>query len=563
MQKRWNIARHEPSLRALLAKDLGIPPLVAQVLINRNVRSKEAAEVFLRSGVDFLHSPLSLPDIDKAIKRIKQAIKKNEKVFLFGDYDVDGVTSCALLKMTIEKLGLAVRHCLPHRVRDGYGINKEAVNLAVKEKVGLFISVDCGITNIEEIKCLKDAGIDTIVIDHHEPKADLPPALAIVDPKLKGHSYPFRDLAAVGVVYKLCQELCQDLLVDDLDLVLLGTVADVVPLVGENRILVREGLARLAQTKKPGLKALIDACRIKGRELDPYAVSFILGPRLNAAGRVSSAEIAFNLLTAESFSAAEDLARQLDGENKRRQEIQKNILDEALALVEREVNFKDHSVIVLSRQGWHQGVLGIIASRLAEKFYRPSIIISTNESLGKGSARSIRDFHIFNALTQCSGLLENYGGHSHAAGLTILESNIGKFKGLINEVAKADLAPQDLIRSLDIDAEADLGEVNADLISGLDNLAPFGAGNPEPVFSSCNLFVRGRPNILGKNTLKFWASDGKITHQVVGFGMAEKFDFVADGRKIDLAYSASLDTWQDNHQAQLILKDIRPASIDE
>lgn len=557
MQKRWNIARPELSLRASLSKSLNIPPILAQVLINRKVKSKEEAEIFMRSGISSLHGPLSLPGIDKAAKRIKQAMKNRQNVFLFGDYDVDGVTSCALLKLTLEKLGLKVKHYLPHRVRDGYGINQEAVNFAKKDKVDLFISVDCGITNIKEIESLNAAGIDTIIIDHHEPQEALPAALAIVNPKLKGHNYPFRDLAAVGVVYKLCQELCSDLLLDDLDLVLLGTVADVVPLVGENRTLVREGLGCLSQAKRPGLKALINTSRIKGRELDSYAVSFILGPRLNAAGRVSSAEIAFNLLTATSLSEAQALAQQLELENRRRQEIEKKILEEALAKVEREVNFKEHNVIVLSNEGWHRGVLGIIASRIAEKFYRPTIIISTNDSYGKGSARSIRDFHIFNALSQCEELLETYGGHSHAAGLAILEDNIEKFKSLINEVAKVDLEPQDLIRALDIDAEADLNDITLDLILSMKSLAPFGAGNPEPVFSSYNLFVRGRPNILGKNTLKFWVSDGKLTYPVVGFGMADAFRLVANAERVDLAYSASLDSWQDNHQVQLNLKDIR------
>lgn len=557
MHKRWNISEPDCFLRDLLSNSLGIPSVLAQILINRNIRTKEEADMFMRSDISFLHSPLSLPDIDKAIARIKQAIKNNEKVFLFGDYDVDGVTSCALLKLTLEKLGLKVKYCLPHRVKDGYGINKKAIDFVRKEKFDLFISVDCGITNFKEIELLNASGIDSIIIDHHEPQEKLPNALAVVDPKLKGHNYPFRDLAAVGVVYKVCQELCSDPLIDDLDLVLLGTVADVVPLVGENRILVREGLVRLAQTKKPGIAALIDVCRIRGRELDPYAVSFILGPRLNAAGRVSSAEIAFNLLTASSRSEAEDLAEQLDIENKRRREIEGKILDEALAKVESEVNFKDHSVIVLSSEGWHQGVLGIVASRIAERFYRPTIIISTVNSLGKGSARSIREFHIFDALSQCEELLETYGGHSHAAGLTILESNIEKFKVLINEVAKMALEPPDLIRSLDIDTKLNLGDISLDLISGLEKLAPFGMGNPEPIFATYNLFLRGRPNLLGKNTLKFWVSDGRFTYPVVGFGMADKFDFISDNRRIDLAYSASLDSWQDSHQVQLNLKDVR------
>ena len=558
MQKKWNIINPNVQLQAFLSGQLGISSVLAQIFINRGLKTKEEIESFIKSDISSLHSPMLLPDIKKALRRIKKAIEKKEKVLIFGDYDVDGITSCALLKLTLKKLGLKTLHYLPHRIKEGYGINKEAIALAKNKDVSLFISVDCGVSNFKEIEELKSYNIDTIVVDHHEPHESLPKAYAIVNPKLKTSNYPFRDLAAVGVVYKLAQALTEDLLLEDLDLVCLGTIADVVPLRGENRVFVRVGLSRLGNTNKAGLQELIDACGLTDKKMVPHSVGFILGPRLNAAGRVSSPDISFDILTSPSRPKAEGLVQQLLIQNKKRQNIGSKMLDEALAKVGQEVNFKEHNVIVLSNEGWHEGVLGIIASRIADKFYRPTIIISEKDCLCRGSARSIKKFHMLNALSGCEELLETYGGHSHAAGISILKGNIEKFKALINNIAAENLEPYDLIPSLDIDIDVALKDINRELISSLDNLAPFGKENIEPVFFTSGLSVKGKPAILGRGTLKFWVSDGNVTYPAIGFRMSDKFDMVANSKKLDLAYLPSIDSWRDNNHIQLELRDIRP-----
>lgn len=569
MPKKWNIIAADFKLQSVLSKKLGVSSLLACLLINRGIKDIEEAEAFINPEMSFLHSPKLLPGIKKAVARIRQAIEKKEKVFIFGDYDVDGVTSSVLLKSALEKAGLIPFCYIPHRIKEGYGINKQAVKLAKDKATDLFISVDCGITNVKEIELLNKYNIDVIIIDHHEPLEILPNALAIVNPKLKDSKYPFRELAGVGVVYKLAQELLGDLLIEDLDLVSLGTIADVVPLMGENRIFVRNGLPRLSVSLKPGIQELIKVAGLEKKQISAHHVGFILGPRINAAGRISSADISFNLLSSVSNSEARGFAETLHLENRRRQYIEGKILNEVLAKVEQEVNFKEHNIIVLNGEGWHQGVLGIIASRITERFYRPTIIISTDNLSGKGSARSIRDFHIIKALAQCSTLLEAYGGHAHAAGITIHKDNIEKFKLMINAIAVKELTIEKLLPVLDIDAQISFKDIDFDIVSSFGNLAPFGRGNSAPVFSTPNLMLCGRPALLGKNTLKFWVSDGKSTYPVIGFGMGGMFELVANAKKLDLAYTPSIDTWQatvnglsgkDARQIQLELVDLKPSA---
>ncbi|PIQ88846.1 MAG: single-stranded-DNA-specific exonuclease RecJ [Candidatus Omnitrophica bacterium CG11_big_fil_rev_8_21_14_0_20_42_13] len=568
MQKKWNIAKPDFLLRQALADSLNISPVLAQVFINRGITNVKEAEIFLKPKMSDMHDPLLIPGMEKAVRRLKEAAAKKEKVFISGDYDVDGVTSCVLFKSVLKRLGLEPTHYIPHRVKDGYGINKEAVSLAKEQGADLFVSLDCGMTDFSEIEMLNHLGVDTMIVDHHEPLDTLPKAKIIVNPKIKNSLYPFKELAAVGVVYKLCRLLCADNLVDDLDLVSLGTVCDVVPLIDENRIFVKEGLGILSRAKRPGIKELIKVCGLKGKDINTHMIGFMLGPRLNAAGRVNSADMSFELLFSSSHSQAEGLAVRLHNENKKRQAIESGILEEALAKAQREINFKEHTVIVLDNQGWHEGVLGIVASRISDRFYRPTIIISTNDALGKGSARSIRDFHILNALSRCEDMLEFYGGHAYAAGLTISKENIDKFRLAINKIAREELASCEMVPVLDIEAELGLEELDFKFVSALEGLMPFGRGNPLPVFSSCNLIVKGRPKILGKGTIKFWASDGKITYPVVGFGMSNMADLVENSERLDLAYTPSIDSWgmrangiscDDRRAIQLKLVSIKPS----
>jgi len=558
MQKTWKIIEPNPNLQLKLSQELQIPPLICQILINRGIDNKESLGKFLDGDISHLHDPFKLQDMHKAVERIKKAIKHKEKVLVFGDYDVDGVTSCALLKLNLQKLALECEHYIPHRVNEGYGINKNAIKFAKDKKVELFISVDCGTANHKEIDELNKLKIDTIILDHHKPiEGKLPKAHAIVNPKRNDCNYPFKDLAAVGVVFKLVQALLKEDAYEDLDLVALGTIADVMDIVGENRIIAKEGLKRINETKKAGLKALIDASSLKNKNITPGFISFILAPRINASGRMDSAEKSLELFLTDNIQKAQILANDLNNHNRERQKIQEATLREALSIVEREINFKDNYVIVLSKAGWHQGVLGIVASKIADRFYRPTIIISLDKNKGKGSGRSIESFHLFEALSDCSKFLETFGGHKYAAGLTIAKKNINKFTGAINEIAKNILSKDKLSPILDVDALIPLSMLNTPIVTSIENLEPFGVGNPYPLLCSKDLKLKGEPLVVGKDTIKFWVTDGKLTAQVIGFGQGSLLESVKQSKSLDMVYSPSIDNWRQPHEVQLEIKDVK------
>lgn len=419
------------------------------------------------------------------------------------------------------------------------------------------ITVDCGISNHEEIEELKRHHIDVIITDHHEPATErLPHAFGILNPKANSSGYPFRDLAGVGVSYKLCQALSDSPLTEDLDLVSLGTIADCVPLTGENRIIAKEGLKQLAQTGREGLRALIENAGISGRKFTSTFVSFILGPRINASGRMDTPETSLNLLMSRTPEEAQRYAKVIEGHNRQRQKIENRILDEAQDLIDKEVNFKEHKIIVIAKEDWHQGVLGIVASRLADRFYRPAIVISLDEKLCKGSGRSIKNFHLLQALTECKEFLDSFGGHSHAAGLVITKDSIEDFKRSINELAHQRLSIEDLLPSLDIDMELALSDLNEATVTAFDRLEPFGAGNPEPLFFSRNLRRKSEPQVLSRETLKFWVTDGLATYQAIGFGMGPLKDNLLESESFDLVYTARIDNWAGETSVLLEIKDI-------
>ncbi len=552
-----NIASGNAHLQNAFSKEIGISSILAQVLINRGVKNIDEADRFINVRLEHLLDPYSFSQMPQASKRIREAARNQEKVMVFGDYDVDGITSLALLKAALAKVGLHTAHYLPHRVKEGYGLNKNIIALAKEKNIKLIITVDCGTNNQEEIQELKRQHIDVIITDHHEPiNCVLPAAVSILNPKVKGTNYKYRDLAGVGVAYKLAQAITEEDLFEELDLVSLGTIADVVPLTGENRIIAKEGLKRLSQTKRPGLNALIEVSGIKGKSINSHFVSFILGPRLNASGRMDTAEIAVKLLMSEDKDDARTFARIIDTHNRQRQKIETKILEEAEAIISKEINFKEHKIIVIASEGWHPGVLGIVASKLTDRFYRPSIVISLSDDLCKGSARSIKNFHLFNALSQCRHLLEEFGGHAHAAGLVISKNNIKDFRESINRLAREKLLLEDLLPSLDIDMELGLEDLNEENIRELQLLEPFGTDNPEPLFFSRNLRIKGEPQVLSKNTLKFWVTDGTTTYQAIAFGMSGLRDNFTHTAYFDLAYTPRIDTWQGEESVILEAKDI-------
>ncbi len=551
------VATPNISLQNQLSKELGISKLLSQILINRKIATPVAAEKFLKSGVTDLCSPHLFSDMSCAVSLVKKAQENKEKVMVFGDYDVDGITSTALLKNTLVGMGLDVLHHIPHRIDEGYGLNQEIVGFAKENQVKLMITADCGIVNYAEVDALRQANIDVIITDHHEPQhSRLPAASSIINPKTKHSGYPFRELAGVGVAYKLAQALSGSLLIDDLDLVALGTIADSVPLTGENRIIAKAGLVKLSQTKKIGLRAIIENAGIENKKFNATYVSFIIAPRLNAPGRMDYAEVSLKLLMTQSSSEATYLAKELEQFNRQRQKVESQILEEAEELINQQMNFKEHKVIVIAKEDWHQGVLGIVASKLADRFYRPAIVISIKEDLCKGSARSIKNFHLFEALTDSRRLLDSFGGHAHAAGLLITKDNIDEFRRSINKLASDRLSLEDLLPSKDIDAELAFGDLNATLVKELECLEPFGMANPEPLFYSRFLKLKSQVQLLNRWNLKFWATDGTTTLEVIAFGMSSLRESLLQADSFDLVYTPKIDSWRQEESMILEAKDI-------
>jgi single-stranded-DNA-specific exonuclease len=551
------IAKPDTALQNRLSRDLGISNILAQILINRGLNNNIEAQNFLNVKIEHLLDPYSFSQMHKSVHLIRKAYQNKEKILLFGDYDVDGITSLTLLKTTLERAGLSVEHYLPHRIKEGYGLTKNILSHLKEKNIKLLITADCGITNYKEIEGIRRNNIDVIVTDHHEPKdQDLPPASSIINPKIKDSQYKFRDLAGVGVAYKLCQAVSDSMLLEDLDLVSLGTIADNAPLIGENRIIAKKGLDLLSQTKRLGLRTIIEKAGLKDRKFTSSFVSFILGPRINASGRVDSAEASLNLLMSQNQEEAVKFATIIEAHNRERQKIENKILQEARDLIEREINFKEHKVIVIAKEAWHEGVLGIVASKLVDMFHRPVIVISKGIDLCRGSARSIKNFHLFQALLECKKFLNSFGGHSHAAGLVIREKAIADFKRSINEIAAERLTLEDLLPTLDIDMELSLSDLNEKIILEFERLEPFGQANTEPLFYTRNLKLRKEPCVLSRDTLKFWVTDGNLTFQAVGFGMGCFKDNLINSDYFDLVYTTRIDSWQGGGVVFLEVKEI-------
>lgn len=552
-----NIPHNDRLLQQKISQSLGISKVLSQLLINRKIHSVKEAENFLRNKLSSLLDPYSFGDMERSVSLIRRSIRDKHKIMIFGDYDVDGVTAVAVLKSALLKAGADVSHYIPHRIKEGYGLSKDVVGLAKEKKSKLVITVDCGTNSHEEIAQLRRNNIDVIITDHHEPIGGKNhSASAIINPKIKQSGYAFRDLAGVGVAYKLAQALSGQDLFEDLDLVTLGTVADVVPLLGENRVIVKEGLRKFTATKKIGLKALMQKSGIANKKFSPYFISYILGPRINASGRMDTADVALDLIMSSTHEEAAELSEKIELYNRQRQKIESKILDEAQSIIEQEVDFKEHRVIVIAKQDWHHGVLGIVASKLSDRFYRPTVLISLGDKMCKGSARSIKNFHLFNALISCKDLLHNFGGHSHAAGLVIEKRNINDFKKAINSFAKDNMRLEDFMPSIDIDMQVDFSQINMQLARELELLEPYGASNPEPLFHTSKVKLRGEPLTLARETLKFRVTDGQYSYQAIAFGMSSFKDSLMKCEHFDIIYTPRIDDWSGEENLLLEVKDI-------
>jgi len=546
VNKLWVIAPSEPAVRDQLAQQLNLPAPLAQALMNRGYLDKTSARQFLQPQLRQLADPFDLPDMLPAVERILTAIKKSERIVIYGDYDVDGVTSSALLANVLRAAGANVENFLPHRLDEGYGLSVEGLaRCCEKYRPQLLIAVDCGTSSVAEIAGLK---IDVIVLDHHEPPAELPACVAVVNPKRVTGGAP---LASVGVAFKLAHALLKlnrhwkvDLR-DQLDLVALGTVADLVPLTGENRILVKAGLERLPVTKKIGLRALMKVAGVTGIVKQSH-VGFRLGPRLNAAGRLDDAMAALELLLTENAERATELAELLDGHNADRQKLEEKIVCEALAQA-RELG--DDRILVLANPEWHPGVIGIVASRVMQQFHRPTVVIGAD---GKGSCRSVTGFSIVGALTAVAELLLRYGGHEMAAGLSVMPEKIPALQRRLNELAG--VMPEPILR---VDAVVKLAELDETFFDSLEKFEPCGSENPRPVFAVAGMRLQGAARILKDKHLKFTVTDGVATAEAIWWGHAET-ELPED--EMDLAFAPELNVFRGVAKLQLTVRDVREKS---
>lgn len=561
----WQLFQPDRRIVDRLSSECRLPQLHAAILVNRGVDSPEQARAFLNPHPGQMHDPFLMSDMGKAAERLLRQIRSGGRTMVFGDYDVDGTSGAAMLHLIIGELGGLSAVYIPDREREGYGLSSAGIDAAVHLGANLLITCDCGINAIDQVAYANAHGIDVIITDHHTPDLRLPDAFAVLNPKLPGSTYPFRGLCGGGVAFKLACAVTQlagadpNLPFRHLDLVTLGTAADLVPLVDENRFLVKEGLAQLSRTEKPGLRALLEVSGVAGREPTVRDILFGLGPRINAAGRLGSAHRAVELFTTNDFSRAAMVAHELDAENGRRQRLQQTMVEEACRKVNAEVDLAAERAIVLWSEGWHAGVIGIVASRVKETFQRPAVIISVVNGVGKGSARSISGFDLYDNLSACSTHLEGFGGHPMAAGLTIRAEKLPEFRAAFVALANEALSDDDLVPSLRIDAEVQLGEI-PELWVFLQKLPPHGPGNLRPQFVARGVTPNQAVLTRDRKHLRFTARQNGHAYAAIGFGMADKFDAVMIGSPVDAAFAVDENNYRGETSLQLRLRDLRSGS---
>ncbi len=573
MEYRWITCSETNKLEERLAAELRVSPITAKVLINRGLNEPEKAHRYLYPTLkeDHLHDPFLMKDMKQAVERIIKALQCGEKILIYGDYDVDGLTSTALLLSILKQTGAQVLTRIPNRLEDGYGLKEKYVQEAKDMGVFLIITVDCGISNVQSVAMAKRMGIDVVITDHHEITGPLPPAYATINPKQEGCSFPFRDLAGVGVAFNLICALRKEMrplglwkkgrepnLKEFLDLVALGTIADMVPLLDENRVFVHFGVKELQRAKRPGLRALMKVGNHASGPLDVRSVSFVLAPRINAAGRLGCPQKALDLLLAEDEGEAFSIAQELDGENRRRQKIEGEIFQEALHQVGC-LPESARKALVLGSDKWHPGVIGIVASKLVEQFYRPTILISFQGREGKGSGRSIDSFDLLEGLHLCQSFLERYGGHRMAAGLEIHKDKIDAFRTSLNLIVENSVACDDFFPAIQIDYPLSLSQLTSSLVEELGALAPFGPSNPEPVFSANRIMINESRKV-GKSHIQLKVSDDTRLYDAIGFGLATRFPSIPSG-DVSMAFVPIMNEWQGKRRIRLKVLDLKAPPV--
>ena len=560
----WKIKIPDPQLVSRIQQEFNCSQIIASVMANRNILSKEEAQKFFSPSLESLHDPFLMQDMDKAADRLADCIKNRQNILVFGDYDVDGTTGASTLGLFINSAGGNSEVYVPDRETEGYGLSSRGVDRAEKIGAELIITSDCGITGHDSVDYANSRDIDVIITDHHMPSPELPNAYAVLNPKRDDCSYPFKGLCGGGVTLKLAEaaakllEIDPELVYSHLDLITLGTSADLVPILDENRAIVHHGLKSLKKTEKPGLHALLEVSNLLEKELTVGRLIFGVAPRINAAGRLGDANRAVALFSTDNPIEAAEIARDLDEENRNRQDIQQTIVDEALLKVNSECDLQNENAIVLWEEGWHQGVIGIVASRIKEEFHRPTVIIAMENGVGKGSARSIYNFDLYENFTNCAAHLDGFGGHPMAAGMTISKSNLPLFRETFINLANNALSESDLVGTLTIETEMKLSDINGRFMEFLDKLAPFGPGNMRPQFVSRKVEIAGKPRLVGNGDhLKFRAKQNSKTFDAIAFNMGKHYSDLLSGKPFDLAFVVEENEWQGRKSIQLNIRDIK------
>ncbi len=558
MNKKWQICEINQDKVNEIKEQYNLSNLLATILVNKNITTKKDIELFLNPTRNDFYNPFLMNDMEIATNRIIKAMDNKEKVIIYGDYDVDGITSITVLKSFLCDIGLNADYYIPNRLEEGYGLNKNAIDKIYKQGYKLMITVDCGISAIEEIKYANSLGLEVIVTDHHEPTEELPKALAVIDNKRKDSTYPFRELAGVGVTFKLIQALGQKLNLKEetylkyLDIVCVGTISDIVPLISENRVIAKLGLKLIKQTKNMGLRSIINSSGYN--QINSTTISFGVAPRINACGRMGKAEEALNLLLSKDIYEVNKLTQKLNEHNKERQEIEKNIFEDAVYKIEKN-HLDKNRTIVLAGKNWHHGVIGIVSSKITEMYFKPSILLSLEEGLGKGSGRSIPGFDLHDALMRCEDSIEKFGGHSMAVGIAVKEDNLNTFYKEFEKIAE-EHKTEEIIPIVNVDAKVELSEINKTMVEDLKELEPYGEANKMPVFAFKNVKIDSIRSLSEGKHLKLTLRENNQIVNAIGFNMGKLADEYRIGDKIDIAGVLEINTFNGVDNLQINIKDV-------
>lgn len=560
--KKWTLKHKGKVKETELSKKINISPEISQILNNRGINDEKDAEIFMNPSLEYLRDPFLMKDMKKATERIKKAIENKEKIYIYGDYDVDGVSSTSILYIYFKSIDYPVKYYIPNRLEEGYGINEDAIRKISNDGCDLIITVDCGITSVNEVGLANELGIDVIITDHHECQSDVPDAYAIVNPKQGDCNYPFDMLCGCGVAFKMIQALTDEeefkrSMFDYLEVVTLATICDIVPLIDENRIIVKNGLKLMKEGKNLGLRELIKVCGIETSKIGSSHIGYSVGPRINASGRLGHSYLGVQLFTTDLEDEAKEIANILEVKNIERQMIESKMYKEAEDVISSSENYKDDKVLVVAKEGWQHGIIGIVASKLTEKYYKPTILLTIEDGEATGSARSIKGFSIFDALVSCKDLMNKFGGHEQAAGLALNAENIEELRKRVNEIADYNLSKDDLIENIKVEYELEEESATLDLVDNLHKLEPFGLSNPSPRFIMRDLLLT---NIykMGKNKqhLKLICENEK-SYECVGFNMAYLAEDFQEGDKIDVLFQVDENNFNNDRKVQFLLKDIR------